>query len=225
MGSMWWICTPTLPTGCLPAKVWSSTPLSDAMRPSAPARTERCTLPSVRRCIAARPVCRSASRPRQREVVVGGQGCRVERRDEHGFRRVVGVGDHAVGALHDHRPQSRAEQQLHDLLARRAAHVELRELLVLSVGIGRHGHGEHLALLAAIDGRHRTPDGRSKQDALVALAEEQRRTRLHPVAGLHQQFGSHTLEIEGRHSVLGGRRRFGQLLGGAAPEIDVETLA
>ena len=131
-----------------------------------------------------------AGRPRgpASEVVVGGQGCRVERRDEHGFRRVVGVGDHAVGALPiiGHSPERAAA---HDLLARRAAHVELRESSYCRSASGVTVTGESTCASPRLTAATVPPDGRSKQDALVALAEEQRRTRLHPVAGLHQQFG------------------------------------
>lgn len=133
----------------------------------------------------------------QHEVVVRGQRRGVERRDEDRLRRVVGRGDDAVGALNNHRPETRMQQQLDDLLARRLLKIGLRELLVALHGVGRDRHGENPAFLAAVYGRHLAADGRREENALVVLVEEQRRTGLHLITHLNQQLGSHALEIEG----------------------------
>ena len=73
----------------------------------------------------------------QHEIVVRGQRRGVEGGDEDRFRRVAGVGDDAVRALHDHRPETRPEQQGDDLLARSRPEVGLLKLLVLLGGVGR----------------------------------------------------------------------------------------
>lgn len=158
-------------------------------------------------------------------VVVRSQRRGIEGGDEDRFRRVVRVGDNAVGSLHDHGPETRLEQQLDNLLAGSLLQIGLRELLVALYGGGRHGHGENLALLAAVDGRNRTADGRREEDALAVLVEEQRRTGFHLIAHLNQQLGSHALEIKRREGILRSQRRVGQRLLSLSPEIDVETLA
>ncbi len=150
-------------------------------------------------------------------VVVRGQRRRVERGDEDRFRRVVGIGDDAVGPLHDHRPEARPKQQFDDLLARSRFQIGLCELLVLLRGVGGYRHAENLALLTAIDGGHRAADGRREEDALVGLVEEQRRTGFHLIALLNQQLGSHALEIEGREGILRSQRRFRERLLGVCP--------
>ena len=143
----------------------------------------------------------------QHEIVIRGQRRGVEGGDEDRFRRVAGVGDDAVRALHDHRPKARPEQQGDDLLARSRPEVGLLKLLVLLGGVGSHRHGEDLALLSAVDGSHRTADGRREEHAFVVLVEEQRRAGFHPIALLNQQLGSHALEIEGREGILRSLRR------------------
>lgn len=155
------------------------------------------------------------------EVVVRSERRGVEGGDEDGLRRVVRVGDDAVGSLHDHRPEARTQQQFDDLLARSLLQVGLLELLVALNGVGGHRHGEHLALLSAVDGGHLAADGRREEDALVVLVEEQRRSGLHLISHLNQQLGRHTLEIEGREGILRRQRRFGQRLLGLARQIDV----
>ncbi len=159
----------------------------------------------------------------QREVHVGGQGGRIERRHENRLGSVVGIGDDAVRTLLNHRPQTRFEQHLDNLRTIRLAQIELRELLVLLLGVGSHRDVENLALLTAIHGRHGTADRRSEKHAAVVLIEEQRRTDLYLVARLHQQLGSHALEIQRRNGVLARRRHFDQRLGSLSLKIDVET--
>jgi len=150
----------------------------------------------------------------QHEIVIRGQRRGVEGGDEDRFRRVAGVGDDAVRALHDHRPKARPEQQGDDLLARSRPEVGLLKLLVLLGGVGSHRHGEDLALLSAVDG------GR-EEHAFVVLVEEQRRAGFHPIALLNQQLGSHALEIEGREGILRSLRRVRERLLGFAHQIDV----
>ena len=157
----------------------------------------------------------------QHEIVIRGQRRGVEGGDEDRFRRVAGVGDDAVRALHDHRPKARPEQQGDDLLARSRPEVGLLKLLVLLGGVGSHRHGEDLALLSAVDGGHRTADGRREEHAFVVLVEEQRRAGFHPIALLNQQLGSHALEIEGREGILRSLRRVRERLLGFAHQIDV----
>ena len=157
----------------------------------------------------------------EHEVVIRGQRRGGEAGDEDRLRRVVRVGDDAVGSLHDHRPEARTQQQFDDLFARSGAEVDLAELLVALPAVGGHRHREHLALLAAIDRRHRAADGRREEDPLVVLVEEQRRTGLHLIAHLNQQLGCHALEIEGREGVLRSLRRIGEQLPGFTRQIDV----
>ncbi len=161
----------------------------------------------------------------QHEVVIGSQWGRIERRHEDGFRRIGRIGDDAVGTLHKHRPQTGVQQQLDQFVAQNRRQVGLGELLKTRLGIGRNGHGKHLALFAAVDGSHRTADRRSEKDALVVLVEEQRRTGFHTIALLHQKFGSNALEIERRKSILRSDRSIGRRCTGLALQIDVETLA
>ena len=161
----------------------------------------------------------------EHEVVIRGQRRGVEGGNENGLRRVVRVGDDAVGPLHDHRPEAGTEQQFDNLLAGRFLEVGLGELLVALRGIRRYGYGEHLALLPAVDGSNRPADRRREEDTLAVLVEEQRRTGFHLIAYLNQQLGSHAFEIERREGILRSLRRVGQRLLSLSPEIDVETLA
>ena len=157
----------------------------------------------------------------QREIVVRSLGRRIERRDKDRLRRVHGVRNDAVGPLDDHRPQTRTEQKFDNLLTRGLFETRHRERLVLLPGVRGHSHRKHLALLTPIDGRHRAADGRREEYTLVELVEEQRRTGLHPITHLNQQFRCHTLEIQGREGILRSHRRFRQRLLGFAHQIDV----
>ena len=159
------------------------------------------------------------------EVVVRGQRRRIERRNKDCPGRVRRVGDDAVGALHDHRPQAAAQQQFHNFLARGRTEVRTSELFRPTFAVGGHRHGEHLAFFAAVDGRHTAAHRRGEKYALVVLVEEQRRTRLHLIARLDQQLGGHALEIEGRNRILRSPRRIGHGRLRFPLQIDVETLA
>ena len=161
----------------------------------------------------------------QHEVVIGGQGRGIERRNEYGLRNVVRVGNDAIGTLHDHGPQARTQQLPDDLLPCGGFQIDRRELLVSLGRIGLDGHVEHFAFLSAIDRRHRAADRRGKEHPLVVLIEEQRRACLHPVTDLNQQLGRHALEVERRDGVLPSHRQIDELLGSLSQKIDVETLA
>jgi hypothetical protein len=93
----------------------------------------------------------------------------------------------------------------------------------LLFGIGLDGHGEHLALLAAIDRLDRSAHGRGEQHALVVLVEEQRSTRLHLISYFHQQLRSYTFKIERRNGIRVGQRGVDHHGGRLTFEFDVET--
>ena len=161
----------------------------------------------------------------QHEIVIRSQRCGIERRNENGLRCVARIGDDTVRPLDNHGPKPRLEQKIDNLFAGSGLHIQLGKLFVHLGRIGLDRHVENATLLTAIDRRNRTADGRGENHPFVVLVEEQRGTRLDPVAGFHQQLGRHTLEIERRHSVLGSERQFDQLLHGLTLKIDVETFA
>ena len=80
-----------------------------------------------------------------------------------------------------------------------------------------------LALLAAVDGRNHTADGRGEEDAGVVLIKEQRATSLYLVTNLNQQLGCNVLVIKWANSVRLRHWSILQASLGLTYELDVET--
>ena len=97
-GSMWWIWMPTLPAGCLPAKVCSSAPLEHGHLPlglGTHREVHFARREAAHHLDAGLEILLLVA---EHEVVIRGQRRGVEGGNENGLRRVVRVGDDAIGA-------------------------------------------------------------------------------------------------------------------------------
>ena len=157
------------------------------------------------------------------EVVVGSQRCRVECRHEDSLGLCLWVSDNAIRTLHNASPKTRLKQHLNNFRTLCLGDVSQLKRLSHLLLVGLYGNIKKLALLATVDGRNHTANGRGEQDTGIVLIKEQSLTCLNLVANLNQQLGRYALVIQWAHSIRLSHRSYLQDCLCLTLQIDVET--
>ena len=160
------------------------------------------------------------------KIEVGGQGGRVERRDEDVPRRNLRVGDHVERALAHQWPYAPLQHARHDVLTLERGGRLRPKLLILDVGIGAcHHDAVEVSSLPTLHHLHHPAHRGAETDGLIPLVAEQRGARLHSIALVHQQARHHGGEIRWVERVVPLSPQALVDLLGSADQFDIEAPA